>query len=71
MFQEGLSEEFVKAIGQIDTAFKFDIKPKLTEDGTSGSYFLKNESRNNIVFKIESNSKLIIVFLFNLGNFQA
>lgn len=46
------SKQMSSVLGEIRKAFQHKITPKLTEDGTSGSYFLENIDRNNVaIFK--------------------
>lgn len=51
----------------VQEGFNLGLIPKLTFDGTSGSYFLQNKYRRNVVKNSILNRKLIVL----LGDFQA
>ena len=48
-FENGLDNELKKTIIDANQGFSLGLKPRLTMNGTSGSYFLKNCYRKNIV----------------------
>ena len=49
---ESLPKEFIDCIFNINQGFNSGLVPKLSENGTSGTYFLQNAKRKNIaVFK--------------------
>ena len=49
LFFDLVSPNFVHVINEVKKSFASNINPQLTENGTSGTYLLKNVARVNIV----------------------
>jgi hypothetical protein len=56
--EDNIPETLQTIIKDINKSFLEGFIPKLTDDGTSGTYFLQNFQRKNIVKQIRKKKKI-------------